>query len=91
MQQHVRPDIILSPEMERRVDDAVSQGEYNSASDVIDDALRMWSERRENFGYSLEEIRTLVREGIESGPGKFNSIDEIKAEARRRLGNGRDR
>lgn len=85
MQQHVRPDIALSPDMEKRVDDAVSQGEYGSASEVVDAALRMWSERRENFGYSLAEIRALVNEGIESGPGKFASIDDIKAEARRRF------
>jgi antitoxin ParD1/3/4 len=85
MQQHVRRDIDLSPDMEERVNEAVSQGEYHSASEIVDEALRMWSEKRENFGYTLNELRTLVNAGIESGPGRFASIDDIKAEARRRL------
>ena len=57
MQQHVRRDINLSPDMEERV----------------------------NFGYSLHELRTLVKAGIESGPGRFASIEDIKAEARQRI------
>ena len=85
MQQHVRRDIDLSPDMEERVNEAVSQGEYHSASEIVDEALRMWSEKRENFGYTLNELRALVNAGIESGPGRFASIDDIKAEARRRL------
>lgn len=85
MQQHVRRDIDLSPDMEERVNEAVSKGEYRSASDVVDEALRMWSERRENFGYTLQELRTLVNAGIESGPGRFASIEDIKAEARQRI------
>ncbi|UVC09535.1 type II toxin-antitoxin system ParD family antitoxin [Rhizobium sp. TH2] len=85
MQQHVRRDIDLSPDMEERVNEAVSQGEYQSASEIVDEALRMWSEKRENFGYTLNELRTLVHAGLESGPGRFGSIDDIKAEARRRL------
>src|SRR6188768_3076710 len=67
MQQHVRRDIDLSPDMEERVNEAVSQGEYHSASEIVDEALRMWSEKRENFGYTLNELRTLVNAGIESG------------------------
>jgi len=89
MQQHVRRDINLSPDMEDRVNEAISSGEYGSASDVVDAALRMWSERRENFGYTLDELRTLVNAGIESGSGKLASVDDIKAEARRRLISGR--
>ncbi|CAN7529535.1 type II toxin-antitoxin system ParD family antitoxin [Rhizobium sp. LjRoot254] len=85
MQQHVRRDIDLSPDMEERVNEAVSQGEYQSASEIVDEALRMWNEKRENFGYTLNELRTLVNAGLESGPGRFGSIDDIKAEARRRL------
>ena len=88
MQHHLRPDIRLSPEMEERVNEAVSTGEYGSASEVVDEALRIWSESRENFGYTLEELKVLANAGIESGPGRFSSIEEIKAEARRRLGTG---
>lgn len=77
--------ITLSTELAAAVDDAVTAGEYASASEVIRDALRLWKERRDLFGYTLEELRALVQEGIDSGPGQYATMDEIKAEARRRL------
>jgi antitoxin ParD1/3/4 len=61
--------ITLSPELAASVDDAVAAGEYASASEVIRDALRQWKERRDLFGYSIEELRALIQEGIDSGPG----------------------
>lgn len=77
--------ITLSQELATVVDDAVAAGEYASASEVIRDALRQWKERRDLFGYTLEELRALVQEGMDSGPGQYSSMEEIKAEARRRL------
>jgi antitoxin ParD1/3/4 len=76
--------ITLSQELAESVDQAVAAGEYASASEVIRDALRQWKERRDLFGYTVEELRRLVQEGLDSGPGRFASMDEIKAEARRR-------
>jgi antitoxin ParD1/3/4 len=52
---------------------------------VIRDALRQWKERRDLLGYTVEELRVLVQEGIDSGPGRFNSMEEIREEAKRRL------
>ncbi|WP_378949913.1 type II toxin-antitoxin system ParD family antitoxin [Mesorhizobium sp. ANAO-SY3R2] len=62
--------ITLSPELAAAVDGAVEAGEYASASEVIRDALRLWKERRDLFGYTIEELRALVQEGIDSGPGE---------------------
>lgn len=76
--------ITLSPELAAAVDDVVAAGEYASVSEVVRDALRQWKDRRDLFGYTLEELRALVQEGIDSGPGKFTSMDDVKAEARRR-------
>lgn len=81
--------ITLSPELAAAVDGAVDAGEYASASEVIRDALRLWKERRDLFGYTIEELRTLIQEGIDSGPGQFDSMDQLKAEARRRLAQSR--
>jgi antitoxin ParD1/3/4 len=78
--------ITLSPELAAVVDGAVEAGEYASASEVVREALRQWKERRDNFGYTTAELRALIQEGIDSGPGRFASIEEIKAEARRRMG-----
>lgn len=89
MQQHVRSDINLSPDMEELVKEAVVNGEYRSVSEIVDEALRLWSEKRDNFGYTLNELQTLVNAGIESGPGRLGSIQNIKAEARRRLAGGK--
>jgi antitoxin ParD1/3/4 len=60
--------ITLTAELAIAVDDAVMAGEYASASEVIRDALRLWKERRDLFGYTVEELRTLIQEGIDSGP-----------------------
>jgi len=51
----------------------------------VEEALRDWKERRDNHGYTLAELRQFVQDGIDSGRGRFHSIDEIKAEARGRL------
>ena len=37
------------------------------------------------FGYTLEELRAAVKEGLESGTSKFTTMAEIKAEAHRRF------
>lgn len=72
-------------EMAGFVRTAVKTGEYASTSEVIRDAVREWKERRDLLGYTVEELRGLVQEGLESGPSEYAPMDEIKAEARRRL------
>ncbi|MGX7873537.1 type II toxin-antitoxin system ParD family antitoxin [Mesorhizobium sp. ORM6] len=62
--------ITLSPELAQAVDDVVAAGEYASASEVIRDALRQWKDRRDLLGYTVEELRKLVQEGIDSGPAQ---------------------
>lgn len=77
--------IALTREMAGFVRNAVETGEYASTSEVIRDAVREWKERRDLLGYTAEELRSLVQEGLESGPSEYASMDEVKAEARRRL------
>jgi antitoxin ParD1/3/4 len=78
-------EIFLSPEIAAAVEEAVVGGEYESASHVISDALREWQIGRAGEGLSVEELRRLVQEGIDSGPGRFESIEEIIAEAHKRI------
>jgi antitoxin ParD1/3/4 len=66
--------ITLSAELATAVDAAVETGEYASASEVVRDALRLWKERRDLYGYSLEELRGLIQEGIDSGPSEDAEI-----------------
>ena len=79
--------ITLSPELATAVDEAVAAGEYASASEVIRDALRVWQERRDLYGYTLEELRGLIQEGIDSGPGEDGptAMARLKARALARL------
>jgi len=77
--------IALTHDMAQTVKSAVKQGEYGSASEAVREALRDWSEKRAKKQAELKYLRKLWKEGIESGPGKFNSIEEIIAEADRQL------
>lgn len=77
--------IALTPEMAGFVRDAVASGEYASTSEAVREAVREWQERRDLLGYTVEELRALVREGAESGASTRASMAEVKAEARRRF------
>ena len=77
--------IALPPEMVGYIKKAVEDGAYSSTSEVIREALRDWNEKQVRKTIALTELRRLWREGVDSGPGRFSSMDEIKAEARRRL------
>lgn len=67
------------------VGQAVESGEYATGSEVIREALREWKGRRSFPRPERDRLRDLWAEGIASGPGRFESLAEIKAEARRRL------
>lgn len=77
--------ITLSPELAQVVDDVVAAGEYASASEVIRDALRQWKDRRDLLGYTVEELRKLVQEGIDSGPALDGPlvIERVRAKYRK--------
>jgi antitoxin ParD1/3/4 len=77
--------IALTPEMAGLVRRAVESGEYASTSEVVREALREWKQRRTLRQQDIEELRRLWEEGLASGPGRFEDVESIKAEARRRL------
>jgi antitoxin ParD1/3/4 len=77
--------IALTPEMAGFVRQAVDAGEYASTSEAIRDAVREWKERRDLLGYTADELREMVQDGIDSGPSPRATMSDVKAEARRRL------
>jgi antitoxin ParD1/3/4 len=77
--------IALTSEMAGFVRNAVEAGEYASTSEVIRDAVREWKERRDLLGYTVEDLRVLVQEGIDSGSSSLETMADVKAAARRRL------
>lgn len=79
-------ELTLPDELDAEITAAVSHGEYASAEDAVAGAVAEWrAGRKLDASLDDEELRKLWREGIESGPGRALSIDEIKGEARRRF------
>jgi antitoxin ParD1/3/4 len=73
--------VALTTEMNELVQQAVASGEYATTSEVIREALREWKHRR----VDRAKLQQLWAEGIESGPGRFDNMEAIKREARRRV------
>ena len=74
--------VALTPELNQLVQNAVASGRYASASEVMRDALRGWKETQQQKAFILKELRRLWKEGADSGPGQYSSMEEIKAAAR---------
>lgn len=80
--------IALTQELAEEVKLAVKRGEYASASEVIREALREWRRKRVLMEQEIEELRRSWQEGVESGPGRYESMEAVKQAARARLGKG---
>ncbi len=81
-----RMTIVLSEPMAADIRAAVEGGEYATASEVVRDAMRLWSLRQELRQKQIEQIRQAWDEGIASGIAGPFDMDKILAEARARLG-----
>jgi len=84
-----RLTITLPADMAALIRNAVDGGDYASSSEVVREALREWKMRRTLRQHEQEELRRLWEEGLASGPGRFEDIGAVKAEARRRRAAGR--
>jgi len=78
-------NISLTPHLEDLVKGKVESGLYNSASEVMRDALRLLEERDQLRDLRLEELRHEIQKGIDSGEATPLDIQEVKARGRRRL------
>jgi antitoxin ParD1/3/4 len=85
MSQVSKISVALTSEMTAVIASAVESGEYATVSEVIREALREWKQRRSPFQHERDRLRDLWAEGVASGPGHFEDMAAIKAEARRRL------
>ncbi len=78
-------NVNLTPQLEKLVRQKVSSGRYNSASEVVREALRLMETEDQLRSVRLEQLRQDVREGLESGPAKPWNVAEMKREGRKRL------
>jgi antitoxin ParD1/3/4 len=82
-------NVSLTPELEKLVEDKVKSGLYNSASEVVREALRLLKEQDDLKRLRLEELRREVQIGLDQlERGEYtvyanarDLIDDIKAQA----------
>ncbi len=74
-------NVSLTPELENLVQEKVKSGNYNSASEVIREALRLLKEQDQLREIRREEVRREVMKGVEQiRNGEFttyNSAEEM--------------
>ena len=78
-------NINLTPELEKLVRQKVDSGRYNSASEVIREALRLMERENQLYALRLERLRRDIREGLESGPVVPWDVAQMKRQGRKRL------
>ena len=77
--------VSLTPKLEELVRGKVETGLYNSASEVVREALRLLEERDRLKEIRLDELRKEIQKGLDSGPATPLDFEELKAKARKRL------
>lgn len=63
-----RMTITMPAEMAATLRQTVAGGEYASTSEVVREALRDWTRRRDAEQRDLDALRAAIRAGIDSGP-----------------------
>lgn len=78
-------NVNLTPQLENMVKEKVSSGLYNSASEVVREALRLMEERDRVQQLKLDELRREIRKGLDSGSGVAWDASALKQKARQRI------
>ena len=76
--------VALTSDMIAELRAAVNEGDYGSVSEAVRDALRDWRQRRAAETLETEDVRRLVQEGVDSGPGQ--DADQVFARLREKFG-----
>ena len=75
-------NISLTPQLEEMIRQKVDSGLYNSASEVVREALRLMDERDRMRATKLDQLRQEIQEGLSSGPGTAWDREEVKRKKR---------
>ncbi len=90
-------NVSLTPELETLVNEKVKSGNYNSASEVVREALRLLKEQDELKRIRREELRREVMKGVtDVREGRFRTYEstdelaqEIVAEGKKKTVSGK--
>ena len=74
-------NVNLTPQLEELVRSKVSSGMYNSASEVVREALRLMDEQDRIRQVKLDELRQEIRKGFDSGASKPWDAVAVKGKA----------
>ncbi len=77
-------DISLTSQLEKVVKEKVASGLYNSASEVVGEALRLLDDHDRLRQIKLERLRKDIQDGLDSGEPAALDLEVIKADARKR-------
>lgn len=78
-------NINLTPQLENMVRQKVAGGLYNSASEVVREALRLMEAQDQLRAVRLAQLRQDIQEGLDSGSAGELDIETIKKRGRARL------
>jgi antitoxin ParD1/3/4 len=81
-------NVNLTPELEGLIRQKVSSGRYNSASEVVREALRLMEAEDQFRAAKLEQLRHDIQEGLQSGLARQWSVSDMKREGRKRIKTG---
>jgi antitoxin ParD1/3/4 len=73
-------NINLTPQLEKMVRRKVASGSYNSASEVVREALRLMEEQDDLRRIKLQRLRQDIEDGLNSGPSTPWDPEEFLAE-----------
>lgn len=77
-------NVSLNPHFNEFINNLIASGQYNSASEVIREALRLLEQQKAAEQQTLEYFRSEIQKGIDSGASTPWNKDEILAKARQR-------
>jgi len=78
-------NINLTPQLEELVRKKVSSGLYNSASEVVREALRLMEREDQMQAAKLAQLRQDIQEGLRSGSAGELDVQAVKRRGRERL------
>ncbi len=69
-------NVSLTPSLEQFVRDRASSGDYNNASEVVREAIRLLKRAEERRGLNMERLRSAIRDGDEAlARGEFTDLN----------------
>jgi antitoxin ParD1/3/4 len=77
-------NISLTPQLEAMVRQKVAGGLYNSASEVVREALRLMEAQDRLQAIKLEQLKQDIQDGLNSGDSTDWDAQEIKQAGRKR-------